>query len=52
MKITLTTTQNQKNNKNISNITAIDLGICETLLRRANNLDENDILYIKKIDIL
>ena len=49
MTITLTTTQNQKNNKN-NNITIIDLGECENLIRKFYNLSLNDILFIKKID--
>ena len=43
MKITLTTTQNQKNNTN-NNMTIIDLGDCENLLRNYYNLSENDTL--------
>ena len=50
MTITLTTTENQKNNIN-DNITSIDLGECETLLRNYYNLSNNEILYMKKIDI-
>ena len=48
--ITLTTTDNQKNNKN-SNVTIINLGDCEILLRKEYNLSKNETLYIKKIDI-
>ena len=47
MTITLTTTQNQKNDKN-NNITIIDLGECENLIRKFYNLSLNDILFIKK----
>ena len=47
MKITLTTTLNQKNNIN-NNMTVIDLGEYETLLKVKYNISENDILYIKK----
>ena len=50
MKITLTTTQNQKNITN-NNMTVIDLGECENILRIKYNLNEDDILYMKKIDI-
>ena len=50
MTITLTTTQNQKNNIN-SNITMIDLGECENLIRKFYNLSLNDTLFIKKIDV-
>ena len=48
--ITLTTTQNQKNNIN-NNKTIIDLGDCENLLREEYNISENDLLYMKKIDV-
>ena len=51
IKITFTTTQNQKNNKN-ENITKIDLGECETLLRKFYNLTNNESLYMKKIDVM
>ena len=48
MIVTLTTSQNQKNNSN-SNISLIDLGECERLLREEFEVKDN--LYIKKIDI-
>ena len=48
--ITMTSTQNQRNNINI-NTTKIDLGECETLIRNFYNLSDNDVLYVKKIDI-
>ena len=49
--ITLTTSQNQKNDTN-NNITSIDLGECETELRSHYNLTNNEILYIKKMDVI
>ena len=48
---TLTTIKNQKNNIN-NNVTRIDLGECETLLRNFYNISINESLYIKKIDII
>jgi len=51
MIITLTTVENQKNNTNI-NGTLIDLKECETSLRNAYNIPENEYLFIKKIDII
>ena len=51
MKITLTTTQNQKNNIN-KNLTVIDLGKCEDLLREEYNISDDALLYMKKIDII
>ena len=51
MKITLTTTDNQKNNSN-NNETTIYLGECEDLLRKAYNISENEVLYMKKIDVI
>ena len=48
MIITFTTTENQKNNKN-NNMTSIDLGECETLLRNFYNISDNETLYMKKL---
>ena len=50
MKITLTTTDNQKNNTN-TNMTTIDLGECEILLRKFYNISDDERLYMKKIDV-
>ena len=47
MHITLTNTQNQKNNTNI-NMTNIDLGECEVLLRKVYNLSDKEPIYMKK----
>ena len=49
--ITLTTIENQKNNLN-RNMTTIDLGDCETILRNDYNLTNNETIYMKKIDII
>ena len=49
--ITLTTSQNQRNNKN-NNMTKIGLEDCEILLRDYYNISLNETLYIKKIDII
>ena len=49
--ITFTSVKNQKNNIN-NNLTTIDLGECETLLRDFYNISENETLYMKKIDII
>ena len=51
MTVTLTTTQNQKDNSN-NNMTIIDLGECEYLLRKEYNIPDNDLLYMKKIDVI
>ena len=51
MTITLTTTQNLKNNLNNNNMTIIDLKECETLLKNFYNISHNESLYMKKIDI-
>ena len=51
MRVTFTTTENQKNNTN-DNMTSIDLGECEKILRKFYNLSDNDKLYIKKLDIV
>ena len=50
MTITLTTTENQKNNKD-ENVTIVNLGECEDLIRNNYNLKDKT-LYIKKIDII
>ena len=51
MKVILTTSGNQK--KNIyTNMTNIDLGECENSLREVYNISENDVLYIKMIEVL
>ena len=49
MIITLTTTENQKNNKN-ANLTIIELGDCERNLRQFYNLSINETIYMKKIE--
>ena len=51
MTITFTTSQNQRNNIN-NNMSTIDLGECETLLRNYYNMSNNETLYMKKIDIV
>ena len=50
MKIVLTTTDNQKNSNN-ENMTSIDLGECETLLKEYYNIT-NEKIYMKKVDII
>ena len=51
MTVTFTTIENQKNNIN-SNMTRIDLGDCENLLKDDYNISRNETLYMKKIDIV
>ena len=51
LKVTFTTAENQKNNTK-DNITRINLGDCETLLREHYNISNNKNLYIKKLDII
>ena len=50
LKVTLTTSENQKNNLN-SNMTNIDLGECENSLKQFYNLQDNDLLYIKMLEV-
>ena len=53
MSITLTTTQNQKNKTNDNNnMTIIDLGDCEKDLKEFYNISNDEILYMKKVDVL
>ena len=51
MKLTLTTTKYQKNNLNNNNTTNIYLGECEEELKNFYNLSDNDIVYMKIIEI-
>ena len=51
MKITFTTSFNQANNKD-NNITSINLGFCEALLRNTYNISNNSLLYMVKLDII
>ena len=51
MTITLTTAENQKNSTD-KNVTTIDLGDCEDILRKHYKLSSNDTLFIKKIDVV
>ena len=53
IQITLTTIKIQKNNydANNNNMTLIDLEDYETLLREVNRIPEEELLYIRKIDI-
>ena len=50
IKIAFRTTQNSKNDTN-RNITKIDLGECETLLRKYYNISKNEFLYLKQIEV-
>ena len=50
MTITLTTTKNQKNDEN-NNVTTINLGDCERILKEAYNISDNETLFMKKIDV-
>ena len=56
MHVTLTKSENQKNNINnesyITNDTLIDLAECEISLRNFYNISNNESLYIKKIEII
>ena len=51
IKVTFTTSKNQKNNLN-DNTTSIDLGKCEEELKKFYNLKDNEIIYIRKMDII
>ena len=49
---TITSTSNQRNNRNISNASSIDLGDCEDKLKYKYNISKNANLYILKIDAI
>ena len=51
MTVTLTTTKNQKDNEKNGNVSSIDLGECETILKEAYNISNNETLYMKKIEV-
>ena len=48
MTITLSNIQNQNN----ENMTLVDLGECEKLLREYYNISNSEPLYMKKIDVI
>ena len=52
MTITLTTTQNQKEDKKNADVTTIDLGECEKILREAYHIPDDEMIYMKKIDVI
>ena len=47
---TLTTSENQKNNLDSDQVN-IDLGECENTLKQSYNLSNDDVLYIKILEI-
>ena len=48
--VTLTTLENQRKHLN-KNMSVIDLGYCESLLKNWYNISDNETIYMKKIDI-
>ena len=48
--VTLTTLENQRKHLN-KNMSVIDLGYCESLLKNGYNISDNETIYMKKIDI-
>ena len=52
MKITLTTTKNQKDDINNLNMTTIDLGECENILRKEYKIPDDEMIFMKKIDVI
>ena len=52
MTITLTTTDNQKNNDINDNSTKVNIGPCEDILRNVYNISSDKKLYMKKIDVV
>ena len=52
MTITLTTTQNQNDDKNNADVTTIDLGECEKILREEYQIKDDEMIYMKKIDVI
>ena len=52
MTISLTTTQNQKKDKDNRNITTIDFQNCEKILRDKYSIPDNKMLFMVKIDVI
>ena len=52
MTVTLTSTKNQKKDEMEANVSTINLGDCERLLKEAYSISENETLFIKKIDVI
>ena len=50
MTITLTTTKNQKDNENNANMTTINLGECEDILRKEYNISQDEEIIMLKVD--
>ena len=51
MTITLTSIKNQKNDENKGNLSTINIGEWERLLKEAYNIPDDETLFIKKIDV-
>ena len=51
VKIIISSTENQKNNENVKNITSINLGECETKLKEHYKIPKDKYLYILRIDV-
>ena len=51
MTVTLTSINNQKSDENKSNMSTINIGECEGLLKKAYNISNDETLFIKKIDV-
>ena len=51
MTIIFTTTRNQKNDENNSNVTTINLRECESLLKEEYNISDNETLFMKIIEV-
>ena len=52
IKITLTTTENQKDEEKNNNVTTIDLKECEKILKDTYHIPDEEVLYIKKVDVI
>ena len=50
MIITLTTAKNQKDEKNNTNMTTINLGECENILREKYGIKEDEEIIMIKVD--
>ena len=51
MKVTFTTLKNQKNDEKNGNVSTIDLGDCERILKEIYNISRNETLFLVKIEV-
>ena len=48
MAVTLTSTKNQQDDEKIGNVSTINIGDCENILKDAYNISENETFFYEK----